>query len=242
MQKRKSRPDKGSHVKKIIPATAGIALFAVTPCEMLEEPQLVSWSRTSLQEAGHQTRAAKPKRHAVRWTGHMNEITVGMSEMAVKAILGKPDDTDSTQKKDFEGATTTMDNWTYGKTWSPTTRGGRRRSRTASSTPRDGFSHGRRPHPSWSQAGVHRAGHRGLRVRLPDAGYRLSHLHHRGRQARVGPRHHGDSYFGDRAHRLPALGGLCAEPGSPTTSSTSWGRASSDASTRQRRRTRSMPA
>ena len=44
----------------------------------------------------------------------MNEITSGMSETAVKAILGEPDDTDSTQMKDFEGATTTMDNWTYG--------------------------------------------------------------------------------------------------------------------------------
>ena len=101
-------------MKKIIPATAGIGLFAVTRCEMLEEPNSYSEQDKTTQEAGHQTRAAKPKRHVVRWTGHMNEITVGMSETAVKAILGKPDDTDSTQMKDFEGATTTMDNWTYG--------------------------------------------------------------------------------------------------------------------------------
>ena len=114
MQKRKSRPDKGTDVKKIIPATAGIGLFAVTRCEMLEEPNSYSEQDQTPQEAGHKARAAKPKKHVARWKGHMNEITIGMSERAAKAILGKPDHTDSTQMKDFEGATTTMDNWTYG--------------------------------------------------------------------------------------------------------------------------------
>src|SRR5262245_49004577 len=84
--------------------TAALGLSACT----MEEPD-------SYSEQGKGTKVAKTKGDTKipRWKQHMNEVSMGMSMAEVKALLGKPSDTDSSESE-FMGDTTTMDTWTYG--------------------------------------------------------------------------------------------------------------------------------
>ena len=103
-------------MKKTIAALAVTALVGLTGCELPEEPDSYSDQGKTTQEADTaSTTITKPKKKArPRWMGKMNAIHIGMPETTVKGILGKPNDTDSTEIKDFEGGTTVMDSWTYG--------------------------------------------------------------------------------------------------------------------------------
>ena len=109
-------------MRKMIAGLATVAALGVAGCEMPEEPDSYSEQGKTTQEA-----AAKPAKNKKdkkseparpRWIGHMDQIRIGMSQSEVKAILGKPDETDSTEMESFEGGTTVMDSWTYGEMFS----------------------------------------------------------------------------------------------------------------------------
>jgi hypothetical protein len=130
------------NTKKII--AAGLMLAAttgtITACASTEEPDSYSEQGKSTQQVIDQDKKEKTANKALaalrkaqkakdakeakanRWKTHMNQVSMGMSMSEVKAILGKPSDTDSSQSE-FMGETTTMDSWTYGSylddtTWS----------------------------------------------------------------------------------------------------------------------------
>jgi len=100
-------------VRKLIAAALAVGVVAVTGCSMPEEPDSYSEQGQTTKEAKHKRKASSDK-PTPKWVGHMNEISIGMSQADVKSVLGKPDDTDSFESEDFDGGTTVMDSWTYG--------------------------------------------------------------------------------------------------------------------------------
>ena len=98
-------------MRKMIAGLATVAALGVAGCEMPEEPDSYSEQGKTTQEAATKPaknkKDKKPEPARPRWIGHM-----------VKAILGKPDETDSTEMESFEGGTTVMDSWTYGEMFS----------------------------------------------------------------------------------------------------------------------------
>jgi hypothetical protein len=107
-------------MKKFIAIPAIIGLLFASGCELPEEPESYSDQGKTTQEAGAPAPVTKPKKEArPQWMGKMNQIHIGMSQTAVKAILGKPDDTDSTEMEGFgDEGPTVMDSWTYGDMFS----------------------------------------------------------------------------------------------------------------------------
>ena len=101
-------------MKKFIAVPAIVGLLFASGCELPEEPDSYSEQGKTTQESGASASVTKPKKEQrPRWMGKMNQISLGMSQSQVKQILGKPDDTTSSQSE-FMGETTTMDIWSYG--------------------------------------------------------------------------------------------------------------------------------
>ena len=94
----------------------GVAAIGVSACAAAPEPDSYSEQGKSTKQVpadtDHKT-TDKKKTVVAKWKVHMNDVHLGMTMTEVKALLGKPADTDSTEM-DVVGETTTMDNWTYG--------------------------------------------------------------------------------------------------------------------------------
>lgn len=113
-------------MKKFLPL-ALVALLALTGCTMPEEPESHSEQGKTTEEAPVSNATTKDAPKSPKWVGHMNEIKVGMMQTEVKSILGKPDDTDSTETSipdmdpdtyEVTEKTVVMDSWTYGDMFS----------------------------------------------------------------------------------------------------------------------------
>jgi hypothetical protein len=100
--------------KLIVPALLAVA-FA-TGCAAVEPDSYSEQGKTTLEDVHAAKKKDKHKRP--KWLGHMNQVHIGMSQIEVKSILGKPTDTDSTEMESYDGGTTVMDNWTYGDMFS----------------------------------------------------------------------------------------------------------------------------
>jgi len=90
----------------------GVAAIGVSACAASPEPDSYSEQGKSTKQVPT-TKHTDAKKAPARWKTHMNDVELGMSMTQVKALLGKPADTDSTEM-DVVGDTTTMDTWTYG--------------------------------------------------------------------------------------------------------------------------------
>jgi hypothetical protein len=92
----------------------GVAAIGISACAAAPEPDSYSEQGKSNQQVpAKSTDKATKKKTVAKWKTHMNQVELGMSMTEVKALLGKPADTDSTEM-DVVGDTTTMDTWTYG--------------------------------------------------------------------------------------------------------------------------------
>ena len=97
-------------IKQYILAPLVIAVtLGITACEMPEEPDSYSEQGQTMNETSAEQETQPDVEPSPQWVGHMDEVKIGMSQHRVKAILGKPDDTDSTEMESFEGGTTVMD-------------------------------------------------------------------------------------------------------------------------------------
>ncbi len=103
-------------MRKFILAAAVLFTLALTGCAAVEPDSYSEQGQTTKEAAPDSTSKTA---ETPQWVGHMNEVHIGMSQSEVKSILGKPNDTDSTEMEGFDGSgTTVMDSWTYGDVFS----------------------------------------------------------------------------------------------------------------------------
>jgi hypothetical protein len=112
-------------MKKWIALPLAALVIGGTGCASVEPDSYSEQGKTTQEAPAPAKKDAKDA--PPKWVGHMNEVRIGMSQSEVKAILGKPDDTDSTETSvpDFDAdtmktteKTLVMDNWTYGDMFS----------------------------------------------------------------------------------------------------------------------------
>ena len=117
-------------MKKTALIVAGLAALSlsVSACASVEEPDSFSNAGTSTKttDGGKKDKAAskkKAKPSKPKWQRNMNKVKLGMSMAKVKALIGKPHDTDASETSvpDFDAdtmetteRTMTLDSWTYG--------------------------------------------------------------------------------------------------------------------------------
>lgn len=109
-------------------AAVGLAAVTFGACAAVEEPdsfseqgsttQQVEEGRSDSGKDGGEKKTSTPK-----WKKNMNKVKVGMSQKKVKSLVGKPDDTTSSETEvpemdeetyEVTNRTMTMDTWTYG--------------------------------------------------------------------------------------------------------------------------------